>query len=286
MKIQWAFGLVAAACFTACENRSAAVDPEQNTSDATTASSPVLLREIATASGATVRFMNGAGGISIAVEGSIDDSAANKQLEKALGKAKNATEAWGVLDRPEAVPQAILDAEATSRLSSDGATAPSTASEATDDFTKASGSTAFAGRSLDLATDASWDWTADARWWNTTVLNGSCGWYQTVSATNMKWADYSRTGWEFVGSLMAASHTYEAVARAYIWKKGAWKQTNIDTLPPRRYIRYFHPTGNTKTSRRYTVHGSGGVYARTHLGIDWENQSPSETEGLGVACMP
>jgi hypothetical protein len=80
---------------------------------------------------------------------------------------------------------------------------------------------------------------------------------------------------------MAAGFTYGADAYAYIWQNGAWVQTDYYYLQPRHYI-IWSSNDNTRQYRRYRVAGRGGAAARTHWGMRWDSQAPSD---IGVICQ-
>jgi hypothetical protein len=109
----------------------------------------------------------------------------------------------------------------------------------------------------------------------------TCSWKKAAHYTNALWSDDWREGWGGSGYLMAASHVHGADAYGYLWKNGAWSQTNYTYLQPRWYV--YWPSGDTsKKFRRYAVYGRGGNEARTHWGMRWETQAPSN---LGVICQ-
>jgi hypothetical protein len=269
---------LAAVALMACNQSDQPVQPHSDAAQpqAQAEQSGRLLREFKISDATTVRFRENAGNITVSLEGSIEEKERNQALETKLMSAPSMESAYRLLDSQGPVPQALLDYDKRP-LSPATETAPPEA--------QAGSQGPIAPRSRALAKSASlddtWDWTADANWWKGTVVGYPCGWHQALTYTNIWWADDWRQGWYSVGYLMAAGFAYNADAYAYIWRNGAWVQTDYYNLTPRHYITWFSGD-KTKQWRRYRVQSAGGSSGRAHWGMRWDTQAPSD---LGVICQ-
>lgn len=239
-----------------------------------------LIKEFRITNETSVRFQENNGVVSYSLEGHVDEKDINQPLEDKLFKATTMEAAYRVMDPAGPVPQAILDfdkrpaaVENSAPVGSEAAGPGAAPAAVNVPLAKANGL-------AKTATDAGWDWTADANWWMGTVVGYPCGWHQAAYYTNVTWADDWRRGWFDAGYLMAASMDYGANAYAYIWRNGAWVLTNSYYLTPRHYI-IWYSGDKTQQYRRYRVEGYGGAMARIHWGMRWDTQAPSD---LGVIC--
>lgn len=275
--------LIATAALMACNQAEQTTQAPDNRNDIQPVKSVGnTLKEFRITDETSVRFQETDGAVTLSLEGHVDEQEINRDLENRLFKAPTMEAAYRVMDPSGQVPQAILDydkrpvtnAEASVPKASDLAGPGSTLAPANDvPLAKAS-------NHANPAADAYWDWTADATWWKG-VVGYKCGWHESLTYTNITWADDWRQGWYASGYLLAASHTYGATATAYIWKNGAWSLTNSMTLQPRHYI-VWYSGDKSKQYRRYRIAGDGGALARVDWGMRWDSQAPSD---LGVICQ-
>lgn len=240
------------------------------------------LKEFQITDETSVRFHEASGIITLSVEGHVDEMEANADLQKKLFQAKTMESAYRMMDPTGTVPQAILDYDKRPANNPEGAAPAALNSAGLESATPENipAPLAKVSNHANPAGDANWDWTADANWWKKSVVGYECDWEKAAYYTNVTWADDWRQGWYGTGYLMAASHTYGANAKAYLWQNNAWVQTNSTYLQPRHYI-VWRSLDTSKRYRRYGVTGNGGAYARIHWGMRWDTQAPSD---VGVIC--
>lgn len=285
---------MAALAFMACNQDESPAHSHQHPNQTESGQLGDLIREFRLSDETTVRFRGMEGSVTLSIEGHQEEQERFKALTAKLLQAQTMEAAYRLMDASGPVPQALLDFDARIASIPDDAgiagnaaaspAAPGPLSETAEPFGPVTApvqeALAKSGDHANPASDRTWDWAADARWWND-VVGYPCVEVATATYTNVTWADDWRQGYYATGYLMAASHTYGANAKGYSWKNGAWVMTQYLFLQPRHYI-VWRSGDTSKQYRRYAVTGNGANLARVHWGMRWDSQAPSD---LGVICQ-
>lgn len=272
--------LIATVALIGCEGPDHAHGPEAHGEMEQAKSTGEVIREFKLSKETYARFIQSGEAVTLTVQGPIAERAGTRAMEDKLMAAATLEKAYRLLDAEGVVPASILEHDQRPASEVPETEIPQGV-EAAGPGSRLPTEAALAKKSdhANPASDANWNWTADANWWKD-VVGYKCGWHEALHYTNVTWADDWRQGWFGKGYLLAASHTYGANAYAYQWVNGAWSQTHSMYLQPRHYVVW--TSGDTsKRWRRYRVVGLG-AYPRIHWGMRWDSQAPSD---IGVICQ-